>query len=66
MLYFKVIPETMTIRDETQEERMAHANLLEQTMEVARDNYKKENNFTPKDAQSKINNLNAQLAGGLK
>lgn len=62
--YFKVIPETMEIRDETPEEREQHMRLLEDTGELGSKGNKKEKVHTPQEAQAGINDLNSKLRNG--
>lgn len=62
--YFKVIPETMEIRDETPEEREQHMRLLEDTGELGSKGNKKEKVHTPQEAQVGINDLNSKLRNG--
>nr|USL84324.1 DnaB-like helicase [Enterococcus phage Sw5] len=64
MLYFKVLPETMTIRDETPEERAEHEALLADNAMNRASNHSDENNYTANDVNKKISNLNNTLSGG--
>lgn len=64
MQYLKVIPETMTIRDETPDERVEHENVLELNREVGGDDHKKDTQHTTSSAQGEINGLNSVLFKG--
>lgn len=64
MLYFKVLPETMTIRDETPEERAEHEALLADNAMNRASSHSDENNYTANDVNKKISNLNNTLSGG--
>lgn len=63
MIYLKVEPATVTIRDETAEERYAHLELLNQDQSEGNDSYKKQNTHTPQQAKEKTDGINSQLLG---
>lgn len=63
MVYLKVDPATVTIRDETAEERYAHLDLLNQDQEIGNGEYKKKNTHTPQEAQEKTEDINSKLMG---
>lgn len=62
MLYFKVLPETMTIRDNTQEERREHEVLLQTVGEDSSSSYKKETTHSARDIAVNIDAMNSKLA----
>lgn len=63
MVYFKVDPATMTIRDETPEEYHQHRALLDNGQQSGSSDYKKSKEHTPQEAQVKTNELNSKLMG---
>lgn len=62
MLYFKVLPETMTIRDNNQEERREHEVLLQTVGEDSSSSYKKETTHSARDIAVNIDAMNSKLA----
>lgn len=63
MLYFKVVVETMTIRDETSEEREEHFEVLEKADQLSSSSWKNDSEYSTKDATEKIASLNERLKG---
>jgi len=63
MLYFKVVVETMTIRDETSEEREEHFEVLEKADQLSSSSWKNDSEYSTKDATEKITSLNERLKG---
>lgn len=59
--YLKVLPETMTIRDETVEERAEHELVLTQSATTGSDSHKESTTYTPNDSKKKIDELNGRI-----
>ena len=62
--YLKVLPETMTIRDETADERAEHDRVLTESGGDDSSDHKKENNYNTTTAKKGIDNMNSTLFGG--
>lgn len=63
MLMFRVLPEIMTIRDEDEEERFAHINLLDKITNDAREDFKVSKKYGADQASNAITAMNGTLTG---
>lgn len=64
MQYFKVYPETMTICDETPEQREEHLSLLSESARGTKENNSGSNNYSANMVNQRINGVNNKLQGG--
>lgn len=62
MQYIKVEPSTMTIRDETAEERRQHDMVLNQTMQDSRNQYEEEQSYSSDQVSNNIDQINEKIS----